>query len=44
MITSTPTKNSGFITGIYGENNTYKAIAGADLFKMVFMHKLEVNA
>ena len=31
MITSTPTKNSGFITGIYGENNTYKAIAGADL-------------
>ncbi len=27
MITSTPTKNSGFITGIYGENNTYKAIA-----------------
>lgn len=33
MITSTPTKNSGFITGIYGENNTYKAIAGADLIQ-----------
>ena len=36
MITSTPTKNSGFITGIYGENNTYKAIAGADLIQDSF--------
>ncbi|AXY55821.1 TonB-dependent receptor [Acinetobacter chinensis] len=31
MKTATPVKNGGFITGIYGENNTYKAIAGADL-------------
>lgn len=31
MITATPQKNSAFITGIYGENKTYKAIVGADL-------------
>lgn len=31
MITTTPQKNSAFITGIYGENKTYKAIVGADL-------------
>ncbi|NNG82352.1 TonB-dependent receptor [Acinetobacter sp. ANC 5378] len=31
MITTTPSKNSGFITGIYAENKTYKTIAGADL-------------
>lgn len=31
MITATPEKNSAFVTGIYGENNTYKALVGADL-------------
>lgn len=31
MISTTPEKNSAFVTGIYGENNTYKAIAGVDL-------------
>lgn len=31
MQTATPAKNSSFITGIYGENNTYKAIIGTDL-------------
>ena len=40
MITSTPTKNSGFITGIYGENNTYKAIAGADLTQDSFFAQI----
>lgn len=31
MITTTPTQNSGFITGIYAENKTYKTIIGSDL-------------
>jgi vitamin B12 transporter len=31
MITTTPSKNSGFITGISAENKTYKMIVGADL-------------
>lgn len=31
MITSTPERNSAFVTGIYGEDNTYKAIIGTDL-------------
>lgn len=31
MITSTPERNSAFLTGIYGEDNTYKAIIGTDL-------------
>ena len=31
MITATPKKNSAFVTGIYGENNTYKASVGTDL-------------
>lgn len=31
MRTLTPTKNRAFITGVYGENQTYKAIAGSDL-------------
>lgn len=31
MITSTPERSSAFITGIYGEDNTYKAIIGTDL-------------
>lgn len=31
MLSTTPKKNSAFVTGIYGENNTYKAIVGADL-------------
>ncbi|WP_111885380.1 TonB-dependent receptor plug domain-containing protein [Acinetobacter sp. CFCC 11171] len=31
LITKTPTKNSAFITGEMGENNTYKSIIGADL-------------
>ncbi|UXI50925.1 MULTISPECIES: TonB-dependent receptor plug domain-containing protein [Acinetobacter] len=30
LITKTPTKNSAFITGEMGENNTYKSIIGAD--------------
>ena len=31
MVSKTPEKNGAFLTGIYGENNTYKAIVGADL-------------
>lgn len=31
MITSSPERNSAFVTGIYGEDNTYKAIIGTDL-------------
>ncbi|PPC05236.1 TonB-dependent receptor [Acinetobacter pittii] len=31
MITSTPERNSAFVTGIYGEDNTYKAIIRTDL-------------
>ncbi|MDO4895786.1 MAG: TonB-dependent receptor [Moraxella sp.] len=30
MVSKTPVKTGGFITGIYGENNTYKAIVGGD--------------
>ena len=33
LITQTPEKNQAFMTGQYGENNTYKAIVGADLFE-----------
>lgn len=32
LITQTPEKTGAFVTGQYGENNTYKAIVGADLF------------
>ena len=31
IISATPTKNAAFVTGQYGENNTYKAIVGGDL-------------
>lgn len=31
LLTDTPEKNSAFITGLYGENNTYKALVGLDL-------------
>lgn len=31
LISLTPIKNSAFVTGVYGENNTYKALLGADL-------------
>lgn len=31
LVTATPTKNSAFVTGLYGEDNTYKTIVGADL-------------
>lgn len=31
MLSATPNKNSAFVTGLYGENNTYKAIAGVDI-------------
>ena len=31
LLTYTPEKNSAFITGLYGENNTYKALVGLDL-------------
>lgn len=31
LISKTPLKNSAFVTGEYGENNTYKALVGADL-------------
>lgn len=31
LVSQTPTKNGAFVTGIYGENETYKAIVGADL-------------
>lgn len=33
LITQTPEKTGAFVTGQYGENNTYKAIVGADLFE-----------
>lgn len=33
LISKTPEKNQTFVTGEYGENNTYKAIIGTDLFK-----------
>ena len=33
LISKTPKKNQAFVTGEYGENNTYKAIVGADLFE-----------
>ena len=36
LLTDTPDKNSAFLTGLYGENNTYKAILGADLFQNGF--------
>lgn len=32
LISKKPEKNQAFVTGEYGENNTYKAIVGADLF------------
>ncbi|WP_374294532.1 TonB-dependent receptor plug domain-containing protein [Acinetobacter sp.] len=31
LVSKTPEKSGGFLTGEYGENNTYKAIIGADL-------------
>lgn len=31
LISQKPTKTGGFITGVYGENETYKAIVGADV-------------
>ncbi|MDH2523583.1 TonB-dependent receptor [Acinetobacter baumannii] len=31
LISNTPKKNNAFVTGIYGEDNTYKAIVGADI-------------
>ena len=31
LLTDTLEKNSAFITGLYGENNTYKALVGLDL-------------
>ena len=31
LLTDTPEKNSAFITGLYGENNTCKALVGLDL-------------
>ena len=36
LLTDTPDRNSVFLTGLYGENNTYKAILGADLFQNGF--------
>ncbi|MFC3903555.1 vitamin B12 transporter [Acinetobacter marinus] len=36
LLTDTPDRNSAFLTGLYGENNTYKAILGADLFQNGF--------
>ncbi|MFB2578480.1 MULTISPECIES: TonB-dependent receptor plug domain-containing protein [unclassified Acinetobacter] len=30
MISQVPEKTGGFVTGVYGENRTYKAIVGAD--------------
>ncbi|KAF7276069.1 hypothetical protein GWI33_010954, partial [Rhynchophorus ferrugineus] len=35
-----PSKNSAFVTGEYGENNTYKAIVGADLAQDGFYAKV----
>lgn len=40
VISQTPQKTGGFITGIYGENNTYKAIIGADLAQNGFYAQL----
>lgn len=31
LVSKTPTQNSAFVTGVYGSNDTYKAIVGADL-------------
>ena len=31
LVSKTPEKSGGFLTGEYGENNTYKALIGADL-------------
>ncbi|OAU97279.1 TonB-dependent receptor plug domain-containing protein [Moraxella catarrhalis] len=31
MISKTPTQSGGFVTGVYGENKTYKVIVGEDL-------------
>lgn len=31
MISKTPTQSGGFVTGVYGENKTYKVIVGGDL-------------
>lgn len=36
IISATPEKNSASVTGIYGENNTYKALIGADLVENGF--------
>ena len=33
LITQTPERTGAFVTGQYGENNTYKVIIGADLFE-----------
>ena len=38
--TENPTKNSAFITGIYGEDNTYKTITGADLAQNGFFAQI----
>jgi len=40
MISATPTKNSAFVTGIIGENNTYKAIVGTDLVSNGFFAQI----
>ncbi|WP_288366800.1 TonB-dependent receptor [uncultured Acinetobacter sp.] len=31
LLTATPKKNKAFVTGLYGENNTYKTIIGGDI-------------
>lgn len=31
LVSKTPTKNGAFVTGLYGENDTYKVVAGADV-------------
>ncbi len=38
--TENPTKNAAFITGLYGEDNTYKTIAGADLAQNGFFAQI----
>lgn len=40
MISASPEKNSAFVTGIYGENQTYKAIIGTDVVENGFFAQI----
>ena len=40
MISASPEKNSAFVTGIYGENQTYKAIIGTDVIENGFFAQI----